>query len=199
PTSGRWPLSPTPVARRGSTGGAVRRSLTREGLLALMSELARSAPGRRPYRVFFVGGGTAVYAGWRPSTIDADLYSDDEAVFRDVQDIKERLEVNIEFARPEDFVPALAGSESRHVFIESIGRVSFFHYDPYAQLLSKVVRGFARDMDDARHFLASGMVDSDQFRSLVRGVPEKAYARYPALTRRAVLDAVEDFLSSIVP
>ena len=162
-----------------------------------MSELARCAPERRPYRVYFVGGGTAVYAGWRPSTIDADLYSDDEAVFRDVQGIKERLEVNIEFARPEDFVPALAGSESRHVFIETVRRVSFFHYDPYAQLLSKVVRGFARDMDDARHFLSSGMVDPGQFRSLVRGIPEKAFARYPALTRRAVLDAVEDFLSSI--
>jgi len=175
----------------------VRRSLTRQGLQDLMNELARSAPPRRSYRVFFVGGGTAVHAGWRTSTIDADLYSDDEQVFRDVQGIKERLKVNIEFVRPEDFVPALAGSEDRHVFIQTAGRVSFFHYDPYAQLLSKVVRGFDRDMQDARNFLSSGMVEPERFRSLVRGIQDRAYARYPALSRLAVLEAVEEFLSQI--
>ena len=186
-----------PVALHGSIGNDVRRSLTREGLQELMKELARSAPRRRSYRVFFVGGGTAVHAGWRASTIDADLYSDDEEIFRDVQGIKERLQLNIDFARPEDFVPALAGSEDRHVFIETVGRVSFYHYDPYAQLLSKLVRGFNRDMQDAENFLASGMVDAQRFRSLVRGIPDKAYAGYPALSQQAVLDAVDDFLSRI--
>jgi hypothetical protein len=162
-----------------------------------MKELACSAPGRGPYRVFFVGGGTAVLAGWRESTIDADLYSDTEQVFRDVQGIKERLQLNIEFARPEDFVPALAGSADRHVFIETIGKVSFYHYDPYAQLLSKVVRGFNRDMHDAERFVGSGMVDATRFRRLVKAIPEGAYARYPALSRKAVIEAVDDFLSGI--
>lgn len=182
------------VAGRGSIDGDVRRSLTREGLHDLMKALARSAPRRGAYRVFFVGGGTAVLAGWRVSTIDADLYSDREEIFRDVQAIKERLRLNIEFARPEDFVPALAGSASRHVLVETIGKVSFYHYDPYAQLLSKVVRGFNRDMLDASSFVTSGMVDPERFRSLVNGIPEAAYAKYPALSRRAVLEAVHDFL-----
>lgn len=162
-----------------------------------MSELARSAPHPGPYRVFFVGGGTAVLEGWRESTIDADLHSDEDEIFHDVQGIKERLQLNIEFARPEDFVPALAGSEDRHVFIETVGKVSFYHYDPYAQLLSKVVRGFNRDMQDAGRFLDSGMVDRERFRSLVNGIPDAAYARYPALSRQAVLEAVDDFLSQI--
>ncbi len=185
-----------PVAACVSSGDGVRRRLTLEGLRALMKELARTAPGRGPYRVFFVGGGTAVHAGWRESTIDADLYSDQEEIFRDVQGIKERLQLNIEFARPETFVPALAGSKDRHVFIESIGKVSFYHYDPYAQLLSKLVRGFNRDMQDAARFLDSGMVDAERFRSLVSAIPDAAYAKYPALSRRAVLEAVEDFLSA---
>jgi hypothetical protein len=171
--------------------------MTREGLRALMDELARCAPDRRTYRVYFVGGGTAVHEGWRESTIDADLYSDDERVFRDVQAIKERLHVNIEFARPEDFVPALAGSEARHVFIETVGRVSFFHYDPYAQLLSKVVRGFDRDLRDAKSLIASGMVDPDKFRSLVQGIQDRAYSRYPSLSRQAIQDAIDAFLSRI--
>ena len=186
-----------PVGWRGANEDDVRRSLTRAGIQALMEELAHSAPGRGPYRVYLVGGGTAVHAGWRESTIDADLYSEKEAVFRDVQAIKERLQINIEFARPEHFVPALAGSDERHVFIATIGKVSFYHYDPYAQLLSKVVRGFNRDMQDAERFLDSGMVDAARFRSLVGAIPEAAYARYPTLSRQAVLEAVDDFLSRI--
>lgn len=147
--------------------------------------------------MFFVGGGTAVLEGWRESTIDVDLYADKDEIFHDVQGIKERLQLNIEFARPEDFVPALAGSETRHVFIETVGKVSFYHYDPYAQLLSKVVRGFNRDMQDAGRFLDSGMVDAGRFRTLVNAIPDAAYAKYPALSRRAVLEAVDDFLSRI--
>ncbi|HEX9699891.1 MAG TPA: DUF6036 family nucleotidyltransferase [Acidobacteriota bacterium] len=175
----------------------MRGPLTREGLHDLMREIARRAPGGRSFRVFLVGGGTAVQAGWRASTIDADLYSDQEEVFRDIQGIKERLQLNVEFARPEDFVPALAGSEGRHILIERIDNVSFYHYDPYAQLLSKVVRGFEKDVQDAESFLASGMVDAERFRFLVREIPEAAYARYPALSQRAVIGAVDEFLAEI--
>ena len=162
-----------------------------------MQEIARVAPGGSSYRVFLVGGGTAVFAGWRSSTIDADLHADDEAVFRDIQGIKERLQVNVEFVRPEDFVPALSGTEDRHILLETIGRVSFYHYDPYAQLLSKVVRGFRKDMQDAESFITSGMVDPGQFRSLVHDVPGAAYARYPAISQQAILDAVDGFLDQI--
>jgi hypothetical protein len=178
------------------TGAVVRSSLTRERLDALMDALARSAPDRGAYRVYIVGGGTAVHEGWRPSTVDADLWADDDRVFRDVQAIKERLGVNVEFARPEDFVPALAGSAERHVFIRTAGRVGFYHYDPYAQLLSKVVRGFSRDLEDGRNLVTSGTVDPERFRALVHGIQDKAYAKYPALSKQAVLDAVDTFLSS---
>ena len=162
-----------------------------------MRELARSARPNRSYRIYLVGGGTAVLEGWRESSIDADLYAKQDDIFRDVQGIKERLHLNIEFARPEDFVPPLEGTESRHVFIETVGRVSFYHYDPYAQLLSKVVRGFARDLADARAFIASGMVDPEQFRQLVAAVPESIYSKYPRLSSAAVRAAVDDFLSGL--
>jgi hypothetical protein len=173
----------------------MREQLTRERLVLLMKELARSAPRRGAYRVCLVGGGTAVYLGWRRSSIDVDLFSDEQRVFRDIQELKERLNLNIEFARPEDFVPPLKGSADRHVFIDTIGSITFFHYDPYAQLLSKVVRGFERDLGDAREFVRSGMVDPARFRSLVAAIPDSAYARYPSLSRGGVERAVEDFLA----
>ena len=175
----------------------MRDRLNRESLLRLMRELARSAKSKRQYRVYLVGGGTAVLEGWRESSIGADLYAKQDDIFRDVQNVKERLNLNIEFVRPEDFVPPLEGSETRHVLVETVGRVSFYHYDPYAQLLSKVVRGFARDLADARAFVTSGMVDPDRFRNLVQGIPESMYSKYPRLSRAAVRAAVDDFLSSL--
>lgn len=175
----------------------MRGRLTRERLHALMGELARGVPRSRPGRVYFVGGGTAVWAGWRDSTLDIDLHGDPELLFRDIQKVKERLDLNVEFARPEDFVPALAGTEGRHVFIEKIGSVSYYHHDPYAQAFSKVVRGFDRDMRDAESFVASGMVDPDRLRALVHEIPVAAYARYPALSRDPVVAAIDDFVAGV--
>jgi hypothetical protein len=174
----------------------MRADLTRERLRALMEEIARTAPRGRPFRVYLVGGGTAVMAGWRASSVDADVCADDDAVFRDIQGIKERLDVNVELARPEHFVPPLPGSNDRHVFLETIEDVSFYHYDPYAQVLSKVVRGFARDVADARCFLESGMVEAGTLRALVERIPDAAYARYPSLSRAAVERAVGDFVAT---
>jgi uncharacterized nucleotidyltransferase DUF6036 len=161
-----------------------------------MKELSRSAPERGSHRVYLVGGSTALLAGFRASTVDVDLYAPDDRVFRDIQTIKERLDMNVEFARPEDFVPALPGTADRHVFIERLGRVDFYHYDPYAQTFAKVVRGFARDREDAESFVRSGMVDPERLRTLVRGVPDRAFAKYPALTKRAVIEAVDGFVAS---
>ena len=173
----------------------MRLELTRDRLRALMRELADTAPRHGSYRVYLVGGGSAVYAGWRPSSVDADLFSDQEEVFHDIQRIKERLNVNVEFVRPEDFVPALPGTANRHVFIETFGAVHFYHYDPYAQVLAKVVRGFQRDLDDAGHFVQSGMVAPEELRTLVDEIPEAAYARYPNLSPAAVREAVVEFLA----
>jgi hypothetical protein len=144
-----------------------------------------------------VGGGTAVYLGWRRSSIDVDLYSDREVVFRNIQEIKERLNINIEFARPEDFVPPLPRSAGRHVFIDTVGTITFYHYDPYAQCLSKVARGFQRDLADAREFIRSGMVDPRKLRALLAAIPNSVFAKYPNLSRTGIENAIETFLTEI--
>lgn len=70
-----------------------------------------------------------------------------------------------------------------------------YHYDPHSQMLSKIVRGFGKDLRDADRFVSSGMVDPAEFRALVGGIPQAAYARYPSLTRAAVAAAVEQFFA----
>ena len=174
----------------------MRERITRDRLLAFMQRLADGTPRGRHYRVFVVGGGTAVAQGWRESTIDVDLHADDEAVFRDIQRIKDTERLNVELVRPEHFVPPLAGATERHIFIATFGGVSFHHYDPYSQAFSKIVRGFRRDLEDARHFIDRGLVDAARLRELVHAIPDSAYARYPALSRHAVLDAVDVFLDA---
>lgn len=183
-----WPASIGPI---------VRREVTAQALRELMRELSRTAPPGEQFQVFIVGGGTAVLSGWRTSTIDVDLYAEREEVFRDVQGIKERLRLNIEFVRPEHFVPALEDSAARHIFIDRVGSVEFYHYDPYAQLLSKLVRGFRKDLLDAEQFVRSGMVDPRRFLELVRRIPDSAYARYPNLSSRSVRAVIEDFLATV--
>lgn len=173
----------------------MRRPLTREGIRALMKELGRAGRRCEAGRVYLVGGGTAVWAGWRSSTVDVDLHGEPDRLFRDVQQIKERLQLNVEFARPEDFVPPLTGSDDRHVFIERVGNVSFYHHDPYAQAFSKIVRGFERDLADAEQFVLSGMVDPARLRELVRDIPPSAFAKYPALSPDAVREAVDQFVA----
>ena len=172
----------------------MRREVTGATLRELMEELARNAPAGKVIRVYFVGGAAAVLAGWRSATIDVDLHADRDVVFRDIQAIRERLRLNIEYVRPEDFVPALAGSDGRHILIERVGNVEFFQYDPSAQLLSKIVRGFRKDVLDARNLLRSGMVEAGRFRALVHRIPHRAYAKYPSLSRDAVMAAVDEFL-----
>ncbi len=175
----------------------MRAEVDRKKLRHLMQVLAEGAPPATPFRVYLVGGGTAVYAGWRESSIDVDLFADNDAIFHDIQRVKERLNVNVEFVRPEHFVPALDGTADRHIPVDTFGRVSFLHYDPYAQILAKIVRGFERDLDDARAFIESGMVEPALLTALVGAIPDAAYAKYPSLTRAAVATAVSDFVSRV--
>ena len=174
----------------------MRRLADAERLRRFLKELARDADGETD--VYLTGGATAVLLGWRESTVDADILivPDRDSLYRAIPRIKEELQLNVEIASPADFIPELPGWRERSLFMAREGRVTYRHYDPYAQLLSKVVRGFSRDLEDARMFLRSGMVDAERFRSLVKSIPEPAYAKYPAIARQAVADAVEAFLDS---
>jgi len=80
-------------------------------------------------RVYLVGGATAVLMGWRDSTIDVDLkIVPDSEIPRNISDLKERLQINIELASPDDFIPVLPGWQDRSAFIRREGRLDFLLY-----------------------------------------------------------------------
>ena len=97
-------------------------------------------------RVYFTGGTTALLIGWRATTNDIDLAlgADTDHLLRLVPALKEELELNVELASPSDFIPELPDWRDRSRFIGRQGQVDFFHYDFYAQALSKL--GMSRSL-----------------------------------------------------
>lgn len=111
------------------------RGLADSGRLRrFLEELARSA--EVDAAVFLTGGATAVLLGWRESTIDADILilPEHDSLYRALPRLKEELQLNVEIASPAHFIPELPGWRERSLFIERVGRVSFYHYDPYSLL-----------------------------------------------------------------
>jgi hypothetical protein len=145
--------------------------------------------------VYFTGGATAVLEGWRPTTIDADLriIPDSDRLLQAIPRLKESLQMNVELACPSDFIPELPGWQDRSRFITREGRVSFFHYDFYAQALAKIERGERKDLEDVRNMIGHGLVDPAMAWKLFHRIQPQLY-RYPAVDPEGFLKAVESAL-----
>src|SRR6266550_8621404 len=106
-------------------------------------------------RVYLVGGASSVLLGWRDSTIDVDLkfVPENDEILRKLPSLKERLQLNIELASPDDFIPQLPGWQERSRFIRQEGKLTFLHYDFYAQTLAKIERGHDIDVRDVEELL----------------------------------------------
>ena len=176
----------------------MREPVSKSRLIQFLSELALGS-STEPSRVYLIGGATAVLLGWRPSTLDVDLCAERDQVLQQISELKKRLQINVELGRPEDSVPPLEGSSERHLFIETIGPVSYFHYDPYAQAFSKIVRGFNTDVVDATQFVRAKLVLPRELQRLVKAIPASGYLPYPRLSRLAVERAVDQFTASFPP
>lgn len=158
----------------------MRERLTEDRLRTFMRALGRkvSVEGR----VYLTGGATAVLLGWRTSTLDIDIkvIPDHDAVLRLIPELKESLQVNVELASPDDFIPPLPGWQDRSTFIAREGTLSFHHYDFYAQALAKIERGHAIDRGDVAEMLRAGLVRPEKLRELFAAIEPQLY-RYPAI------------------
>jgi hypothetical protein len=165
-----------------------------ERLKRLFRELAAATDEETT--VFVTGGATAVLFGWRDSTVDADLVfvPDRDELFRALPRLKEELQLNVEIASPAHFIPELPGWRERSPFIAREGKVSFHHYDFYAQALAKVERGHTKDLADVRELLRRGLVEPGRLRELFAAI-QPALHRYPAVDPRSFAARLEAVLS----
>lgn len=144
--------------------------------------------------IYFAGGATAVLYGWRAMTIDIDLKPDPEprGFFEALAGLKNELDINVELACPDQFIPAIPGWRERSVFIGQYGAIKFYHYDPYGQALSKLHRGHTRDLHDVRSMIKDGMIRIGHMREFFAQI-EPQLIRYPAIDPASFRDAVRKF------
>ncbi len=170
----------------------MREVADRARIEAFLAALADAATADT--EVFLVGGTCAVLIGWRASTVDVDLVMrpESDAMLRAIPALKERLNLNVELAAPDHFIPVPPGWEQRSPLVRRIGRVTFRHYDFVAQALAKIERGHARDLDDVRAMVGRGLIGGADVRAQFARIEGELY-RFPAIdppSFRRALDAM---------
>lgn len=110
-------------------------------------------------------------------------------MLRAIPSLKESLRINVELAAPDDFIPPLPEWEDRSRFIAREGRLSFHHYDFYAQALAKIERDHDMDRSDVRAMIDSGLVEPAKLRALFEAIEPELY-RYPAIAPARFADRV---------
>lgn len=173
----------------------MRRPLDRERLLVFMARLGEAAAAGT--RAYLVGGATAVLVGWRSSTIDVDLRlePDGDAALRAIPRLKEELQLNVELASPNDFLPEVPGWRDRSPFVGQYDHLAVFHFDFYAQALAKLERGHATDVGDVEAMLERGLVEGPRLLDCLAQIEPELH-RFPAIDPATLRRSVEDFLRS---
>jgi len=174
----------------------MRRLATAARIERLLQVLGRKAKG--PGRIYLVGGATAALMGWRETTKDVDLKLEPEppGIFEAIRDAKEELNINIELAAPDQFIPPVPGWQGRSLFITSVGEVSFCHYDLLSQALAKLERGHAQDLVDVRSMIERGLLTASALKDGLARI-EDALIRYPAIEPAAFRDKLSRFLDAL--
>ena len=133
-------------------------------------------------RVYLAGGASAVIVGWRDLTVDVDLKLDPEpaGAFECIARAKELLDMNVELAAPDDFIPPLPDWRERSEFIARHGTTDFFHYDFHAQALAKIARGYGPDLGDVDAMHRLELIRRDALLDLFAAI-EPDLQRYPAI------------------
>lgn len=171
----------------------MRSTIDPEKIEQLMDILGREARGSGS--IYFTGGASALLIGWRSSTVDIDIRLDPEppGIFQAIAKLKQELNINIELASPQDFLPPLPGWRDRSIFIGKRGKILFYHYDFTAQALSKLSRGYDRDLSDVRAMYTQGLFLLEDLRDGLRAI-ESELIRFPSLSPETLKSRVNNFI-----
>ena len=151
-------------------------------IFRFMEEMGRFV--KNPVTIYLNGGSTAVLLGIRKTTIDVDIkfLPENNEVYNGIRELKEKLNMNIEIASPDQFVPQLPGWAERCISIAKYGTVNFLHYDLYGQALSKIQRGSPQDISDCNGFVRHS-VKLNRLKELFEMVKGEL-VRYPAIDEK---------------
>jgi Nucleotidyltransferase of unknown function (DUF6036) len=131
---------------------------------------------RQPGRLYLTGGAALVHQGIRPGqTLDIDLQVTVDPANLTVQiaQLKQKMNINIEFASPGDFIPLPTQWEARSQFIKRYEQVDVFYFDWYSIALSKMQRANRQDVIDVQLLLQKGFIDITELDFLYQDVLNK--------------------------
>ncbi|MGI0479913.1 DUF6036 family nucleotidyltransferase [Geminocystis sp. CENA526] len=171
----------------------MRSNVDFQKLEKLMQVLGQEAQGKG--NIYFTGGASALLIGWRDSTVDVDLRLDPEpsGIFQAIAKLKQELDINIELASPQDFLPPVPKWRERSIFIAKRGQISFYHYDFTAQALSKLSRGFDRDFNDVEAMYKNKLFSLSELRDCFEAIAPELI-RFPSLNPDVFRSRVENFI-----
>ncbi len=170
--------------------------LDKQKLHEFLAQLGRSA--RSKGACYLAGGASALLVGWRETTLAVDLKFDPEpaGVFDAIAELKKSLQINVELASPDDFIPVTQDWKNRSPFIKQYDDLSVYHFDFTAQALSKIERAHPKDLIDAREMLRRGLTSKLLLADMLLAV-RPFIRRYPALDEDDFVRRIEAFLQTV--
>ena len=171
----------------------MRSNVDSQKIEQLMKALGREARGSGC--IYFTGGASALLIGWRSSTVDIDIRLDPEplGIFQAIAKLKQELDINIELASPQDFLPPLPEWRDRSIFIGRYGEISFYHYDFTAQALAKISRGYNRDIDDVQAMYEQKLFSLEKLRDCFEAITSELI-RFPSLNPEILRNRIKKFI-----
>lgn len=115
---------------------------------------------------------------------------DSGELLRALPALKDALQVNVELASPDLFIPVTAGWEDRSPWEATEGRLTVRHFDLTAQAVAKLERGHARDVADVDAMLDRLLVTPAGLLSFLDAIEPELY-RFPAVDPPTLRRAVE--------
>lgn len=174
----------------------MRAKVTLSKLNQFMRELATRTRG--PGSVYFTGGSTALLLGIRDQTLDVDIKIEPEprGVFEAIAALKNEIDINIELASPDNFLPAPSEWRALAKPVATIGALSFFHYDFAMQVLSKIERGFPQDITDATALVDRGLTSIEELEERFAEIDHRLI-NYPSIQIEEFTARFQDFITSV--
>jgi hypothetical protein len=168
---------------------SMRQNVGRGDIEDFLTQVGRT---RQPGRLYITGGAALVHRGIRTGrTLDIDLQIavDPADLMGHIARLKQKLNINIEFASPGDFMPLPTQWEARSEFVKRYGQVDVFYFDWYSIALSKIQRGSGQDVLDIRSLVQQGFIEPGELDRLYQDVLNKIgvppYDRlFPNLSRQ---------------
>lgn len=129
----------------------MRKKIDAEQLKKFLQRLGQIY--RRPGTIYLVGGSSLLLVGAKENTFDIDLKIDVDLQYHTeflncVRRLINEMDVNVEPASPDEFLPLPAGYQDRRRFIARYGSLDVYHFDFYSVALGKLQRGNEKDYAD---------------------------------------------------